>query len=404
MENEWQNLTWGDLATLEYGKALREYKSGKYPVYGTNGAIGFTEKPLYDAPSVIVGRKGAYRGIHYSPTPFFVIDTAFYLKPKINFSIKWAYYQLLTQDINGLDSGSAIPSTTRDSFYRLPVSTPPLPTQKAIAHILGTLDDKMELLRSMNETLEAMARALFKSWFVDFDPVRKKAEGQPTGLPPDIDALFPDSIEDSELGEIPQGWKTKPLDEIASFLNGIAGQKYPPKSDGTDIPVIKIAQVRVGNTSSADMACSDIPTDYIVDNGDILFPWSGSLMVSIWNGGKGLLNQHIFKVTSEYHHDWFLYYWIDYYMEYFQGIASDKATTMGHIQRGHLSRTKVLVPSPTIEKWMNTIIDPLFREKHQNMLEVNNLINIRDALLPKLISGELELSDQMIKKILEPVK
>ena len=121
---------------------------------------------------MIVGRKGAYRGVHYSHEPFFAIDTAFYLKPKTEIDAKWAYYQLLTQDINGMDSGSAIPSTSRDDFYALPVTIPPLPEQRAIAHILGTLDDKIELNRRMNQTLEAMAQAIFQDWFVDFGPSR----------------------------------------------------------------------------------------------------------------------------------------------------------------------------------------------------------------------------------------
>ena len=174
---EWQERRWGDLATLEYGRALRGYDTpeGMFRVFGTNGPIGWHDEALYAHPGVIVGRKGAYRGIHYSAEPFFVIDTAFYLKPKVEMDVRWAYYELLTQDINLMDSGSAIPSTSREEFYSLPVSVPPPSEQRAIAHVLGTLDDKIELNRRMNETLEAMARALFKSWFVDFDPVRAKA-------------------------------------------------------------------------------------------------------------------------------------------------------------------------------------------------------------------------------------
>ena len=174
---EWQERRWGDLATLEYGRALRGYGTaqGTFRVFGTNGPIGWHDEALCPHPSVIVGRKGAYRGVHYSAEPFFVIDTAFYLKPKVEMDVRWAYYELLTQDINLMDSGSAIPSTSREEFYGLPISVPPLSEQRAIAHVLGTLDDKIELNRRMNETLETMAQALFKSWFIDFDPVRAKA-------------------------------------------------------------------------------------------------------------------------------------------------------------------------------------------------------------------------------------
>ena len=126
MSSEWQQSTWGDIATLEYGKAIRDYKNavGEYPVYGTNGPIGFHSQALCKTPGVVIGRKGAYRGVHYSNQPFFVIDTAFYLNPKEELDMRWAYYTLLTCDINGMDSGSAIPSTSRDEFYKLPVLVP----------------------------------------------------------------------------------------------------------------------------------------------------------------------------------------------------------------------------------------------------------------------------------------
>ncbi len=169
--------------------------------------------------------------------------------------------------------------------------------QRAIAHVLGSLDDKIELNRRMNETLEGIARALFKSWFVDFDPVRAKAEGRDPGLPKPIADLFPDSFEDSELGEIPKGWEVKALDEVACFLNGLALQKYPPTANGW-LPVIKIAQLRAKSMSGADRASSELDTDYVVKDGDILFSWSGSLECALWAGGPGALNQHLFKVSS----------------------------------------------------------------------------------------------------------
>ena len=199
----WIETTWGELVTLEYGKSLRDYvnHNGEIPVFGTNGQIGFTDKPLCPSPIVIVGRKrslswgekGAYSGIHYSDKPFFVIDTAFYLNPKFDeLNIKFAYYQLLTYDIYGMDSGSAIPSTSREDFYNLPITLPDLPTQTRIAAILSALDDKIELNRQTNATLEAIAQAIFKEWFVDFHFPGATGE-----------------MQDSELGPIPRvaGWE-----------------------------------------------------------------------------------------------------------------------------------------------------------------------------------------------------
>jgi len=165
---EWESKRWGDVATLEYGKALRDYKerTSGVPVFGTNGRIGYTDKALSNSSGVIVGRKGAYRGIHYSSEPFSVIDTAYYLRPITQdvIDVKWAYYELLTKDINSMDSGSAIPSTSRNDFYALPVSLPSLPEQRAIAATLSALDDKIELNNRINKTLEEMAQALFKRW------------------------------------------------------------------------------------------------------------------------------------------------------------------------------------------------------------------------------------------------
>ncbi|MCF6147962.1 MAG: DUF559 domain-containing protein [Candidatus Kuenenia sp.] len=178
--SEWEKTTWGELATLEYGKSLRDYQgtTGDIPVYGTNGRIGYTDKPLCTFPSVIIGRKGAYRGVHYSNKPYFVIDTAFYLKPKSpKIDLKFAYYQLLTQDINSLDSGSAIPSTSREDFYNLEIILPPIETQRRIASILSTLDDKIELNRQTNQTLEAIAQAIYKEWFVNFRFPHSPLEG-----------------------------------------------------------------------------------------------------------------------------------------------------------------------------------------------------------------------------------
>jgi len=393
MAVSWERRCWGDLATLEYGRALRAYSrsGGRYPVYGTNGLIGWHSQPLCPHPGVIIGRKGAYRAVHYSKTPFFVIDTAFYLEPKVPLDLRWAYYELLTHDINGMDSGSAIPSTSRDAFYALPVRVPPLSEQRAIAHVLGTLDDKIELNRRMNETLEAMARAIFKSWFVDFDPVRAKAEGrQPVGMDAETAALFPDRLEDRAGERIPAGWTVTGLDGIATFTNGLPLQDYPPQG-GSSLPVIKIAQMRRGDTEGAERANANLEGCYVVDDGDVLFSWSGSLEVTIWCGGRGALNQHIFKVTSKTYPKWFYYLWTKHHLDKFRAIAAGKATTMGHIQRHHLSEAKVLVPPAKLMRAMDAVMAPLLRCRVNNSLEARTLGAIRDALLPKLVSGQLRV-------------
>ncbi len=288
--------------------------------------------------------------------------------------------------------GSTVDRIALIEFPKFPLRLPPLREQKAIAHILGTLDDKIELNRRINATLEEMARALFKSWFVDFDPVRAKSEGRPTGLPQEIDALFPDSLQDSEVGAVPAGWVVRNLDEIAIYLNGLALQKYP-SGDGPTLPVIKIAQLRKGATDGADQCNGDLPSEYIIKDGDVLFSWSGSLEVELWCGGPGALNQHLFKVSSDQYPQWFYYLWTLQHLPDFRQIAAGKATTMGHIQRGHLSAAQVLVPPRRLVDAMTETVAPMVNLIITNRVESRTLATLRDTLLPKLLSGELRVND-----------
>jgi len=275
---------------------------------------------------------------------------------------------------------------------RLLVPVPPLAEQKAIAAVLGALDDKIELNRRMNATLEAMARALFQSWFVDFDPVRAKLDGRPpAALDLATAALFPEHLEETALGHTPKGWEVRSLDKTAHYLNGLALQKFPP-GDGPTLPVIKIAQLRKGDSVGADRCNTDLPPNYIVQDGDVLFSWSGSLEVELWCGGPGALNQHLFKVTSPEFPKWFYYLWTLYHLDEFRLIAADKATTMGHIQRGHLTAAKVLIPPRPLFDAMTRIMSPLIDQIIANRIQSRTLATLRDTLLPELLSGELSVA------------
>jgi len=289
---------------------------------------------------------------------------------------------------NAIQTG--VPHTNLSILRKVPLRIPSLATQRTISRNLGTLDDKIELNQRMNETLEAMARVLFKSWFVDFDPVRAKAEGRDLGLPKSIADLFPDRLEDSEVGEIPSGWEVRALDDVSNFLNGLALQKYPA-SDGQSLPVIKIAQLRKGDSEGADQCSTDIPPEYVIDDGDVLFSWSGSLECVLWTGGKGALNQHLFKVTSEQFPKWFYYLWVHQHLSDFRHIAAGKATTMGHIQRHHLKEAKVVVPDSKALEKMESFVAPLLGQVIQQRIQSRTLATLRDTLLPKLISGELRV-------------
>jgi type I restriction enzyme S subunit len=306
--------------------------------------------------------------------------------------VYWCNGPVYRAYIKGHHVGSTQIHIRKEDFLDAPLWLPKVAEQRAIAHILGTLDDKIELNRRMSETLEAMARALFKSWFVDFDPVRAKAEGRDSGLPKPLADLFPARLVDSELGEVPQGWEVKSLDQIARFLNGLALQKYPPVGDRS-LPVIKIAQLRAGNTKGADRASAELDADYVVRDGDILFSWSGSLECMLWAGGEGALNQHLFKVTSATYPRWLCYLGVHAHLDDFRHIAAGKATTMGHIQRHHLSDAKLAVPPARLLGAMSEHLEPMIESLWRREVQSRTLGVLRDALLPKLISGELRVRD-----------
>ncbi|MBX5808170.1 restriction endonuclease subunit S [Pseudomonas aeruginosa] len=324
-------------------------------------------------------------------------------KTEIPTSPRFIEYLLRTHEyrswIVGSATGTTVKHTAPGRIESFATRIPPIEEQRAIAHILGTLDNKIELNRRANETLEAMARTLFKAWFVDFEPVRAKMEGRwkrgesLPGLPAHLYDTFPDRLIESELGEIPEGWEMRSLDSIANYLNGLALQKFPPESETEFLPVIKIAQLRAGNTNGADKASTQIKPEYVVVDGDVLFSWSGSLEVEVWNGGRGALNQHLFKVTSNEVPKWFYFFATRQHLSDFRAIAAGKATTMGHIQRKHLTDARIAVAPPESMKKFDAVIASQFDQLVSNAQQSRSLAQLRDTLLPKLISGELRISD-----------
>jgi type I restriction enzyme S subunit len=270
---------------------------------------------------------------------------------------------------------------------------PPVDLQRAIARILGALDDMIELNRKMNATLDEIARALFKSWFVDFDPVRAKSEGRaPSSMDAETAKLFPSELVESEMGPIPKGWRVESLDAIATFRNGLALQKFRPVEGKPRLPVVKIAQLRTGLPDSGEWARTDIAHDCILENGDVVFSWSGSLTVVVWCGGRAALNQHLFRVTSDQYPQWFFLQWLHDHLPEFQRIASAKATTMGHIQRHHLTAAKCVVPDRPLLEAAGRVLAPLLQKRVALDLESRKLGQLRDDLLPRLLSGEVSVA------------
>lgn len=208
MGDDWVETTVGEFCPFSYGKGLAANvrRNGPISVYGSNGVIDTHNSAFVDQAGVIIGRKGSVGEVHFSKEPFWPIDTTFYVTGSEHRDIRFAYYLLKSLGLEKMNSDSAVPGLNRDAAHSRIIFVPSLPEQRAIAAVLGSLDDKIELNRRMNATLEAMAKALFKSWFVEFDPVRAKMEGrQPAGMDAETAFLFPDGFEESALGEIPRG-------------------------------------------------------------------------------------------------------------------------------------------------------------------------------------------------------
>jgi type I restriction enzyme S subunit len=272
--------------------------------------------------------------------------------------------------------------------------------QQAIACILGALDDKIELNRRMNRTLESMARAIFKSWFVDFDPVRAKSEGgKPPGLAPNIAELFPNSFGDSKLGEIPYGWDVMPLFDIATYVNGAAFKSIDFCNPGDGLPVVKIAELKNGITDQTKYSKRELNETQRIDTRDMLYSWSGSpdtsLDVFLWTRGPGLLNQHIFKViTNTGAQKRFVYYLLKHLRPTLIEIARNKQTTgLGHVTIADMKQLFVYRPSDPVLHAFDRIVGPLFNRCFSGEMESGTISDLRDTLLPKLISGDLRVTD-----------
>ncbi|MER2626534.1 MAG: restriction endonuclease subunit S [Accumulibacter sp.] len=400
MSSEWDEITLGEVVSLKTGKldSNASEENGKFPFFTCAPQTLAISHHGFDTEAVILAgnnANGVFCCKHYSGK-FNAYQRTYVIEPLDAgiASCRYIYFYIshMVNHLKELSVGSATKFLTKTILNALPIKLPKRSEQDRIAALLSALDDRITLLRETNATLEAIAQALFKSWFVDFDPVRAKQEGRaPEGMDEATAALFPDAFDESELGLVPRGWGVAALDSVADFLNGLALQKFPPENDDDWLPVIKIAQLRKGDTSGADHASQNIKSEYIVQNGDVLFSWSGSLEVEVWCGGMGVLNQHLFKVTSKNFAKWFYFLWTRYHLPHFQQIAAGKATTMGHIQRKHLTEAKVLVPPESLLGVANDAFDPLLNQLITNSLQAQTLATLRDTLLPRLISGQLRL-------------
>ena len=420
----WRPSTWGDEISLEYGKALRGYELARGPVrvFGSNGPVGWTDKALATGPGVILGRKGAYR-LQYSEGDFFVIDTAYYVVPKTDLDMRWLYYAIQYHKLGEIDDGSPIPSTTRAAVYVRELDVPPKGVQREMARILESIDNKIDLNRRINQTLEAMAQAIFQSWFVDFDPVKAKIAAKAEGrdplraamgaisgrvdaeldtLPPEqyeqlsaSAALFPDEMGASELGEIPKGWEFKSVADVAEFGRGKVDVSI--LNEDTYISTENMLENRGGVSRATSLpSVATVPS---FKTGQILVsnirPYFKKIWMAHFDGGRSpdvLAFEPIVPQSTE-----FLYnlMYQDAFFEFMTRTA--KGAKMPRGDKDAITGWRFPCPDEALMVYFSEKVRPYYEYINSLKSENDSLAELRDTLLPKLLSGELSVANAMVE-------
>lgn len=313
-------------------------------------------------------RRFAY--VDFSPIDYIASTKLMVIRAKKDVvSPKYLYYflknsstvaelQLLAETRSG-----TFPQITFSEVANLTIPVPPLAVQEVIVQTMQCLEDKITCNEQINDNLEQQALAIFQQELL---------------------------IE----GDLPEGWTRSNLLDIANYLNGLAMQKFRPADGENGLPVLKIKELRQGFCDASSELCSpSIKPEYIVHDGDVIFSWSGSLLVDLWCGGTCGLNQHLFKVTSEKYPKWFYYIWTAHHLARFIAIAADKATTMGHIKREELAKAEVVIPDIASMERIGGIMQPIYDLIISNRIENRKLSTVRDTILPQLMSGEIDVSN-----------
>ena len=301
----------------------------------------------------------------------------------------FAYYLFMTksvrEQISRTSSGTKVKHTSPEKIYDVEVSLPDIPTQKKIAHFLWTIDCKIRSNNQINDNLQQQLKLMYDYWFTQFD------------FPDDNGKPYRSSggamVWNEQLKRnIPAGWAADNLYAVADYINGLACQNYRPDNDEHKLPVIKITEMHNGITDSTEFVRDDIPEKYIIENGDILFSWSATLETMLWYGGRGGLNQHIFKVVPKAS-KYFAYSQLSSYIINFKAIAEARKTTMGHITTDHMEQSRIAIPPTIVQETFNRQVTPLYEEYANNCKENLRLQALRDWLLPMLMNGQATIAD-----------
>ena len=355
----------GEFITLKRGYDLphQKRKAGGVPIFSSSGISGIHDKAMVKAPGVITGRYGTIGQVFMADEDFWPLNTTLYVENFHGNNPRFIYYFLKTLEWEKFTSASAVPGINRNTVHKEVIRLPDTTTQGKIALLLKTFDDKIDVNEQINDNLQQQALSVFRKAFINIE-------------------------------ELPSSWTKGCLLDIADYLNGLAMQKFRPSENEIGIPVLKIKELRQGSCDASSELCSpSIKTEHIIHDGDVVFSWSGSLLVDIWCGGTCGLNQHLFKVTSKTYDKWFYYLWTAHHLERFIAIAADKATTMGHIKREELSKAEVVIPSQNDYEKIGAVLQPMIDLIIANRIENKKLATLRDELLPKLMSGEIDVSE-----------
>jgi type I restriction enzyme S subunit len=401
MTSKWEYSTLGDILTLQRGMDLpvQERKGGKHPIVASNGVVGFHDEAPVKAPGVVIGRSGSIGGGQFIEQDFWPLNTTLWVKDFKGNDSRFCYYLLKSIDFSSMNAGSGVPTLNRNHLHPMRVAKPPVSVQKSISGILGSLDDRITLLRETNVTLEAIAQAMFKSWFMDFDPVRAKSEGKlPEGIDEATAALFPDSFEQSKLGEIPKGWKISNIgSELTTILGGTPSRERPEFWNDGVVSWINSGKV---NEFRITTASELITEEALLKSATKLLP-ARTTVIAITGATLGQVsiveieactNQSVVgliqneKFSTEY-----IYFWINFNIK--KLISSQTGGAQQHINKGNVEDLHFLVPDIKILNEFKSISHPLFLKVAENCFQINTLGNIRDTLLPRLISGQLVFPD-----------
>ena len=288
----------------------------------------------------------------------------------------------------GHTASTSINNLSQGVLADVEVPCPSLTEQSAIVEVLDAIQEKITLNNKINAELEAMAKLIYEYWFVQFDfpDENGKPYKSSGGKMVRCDQLKRD---------IPEGWGATSLWSIANYFNGLAMQKHRPTGESY-LPVIKIREMGEGFNKGTERAKADLPSAAIVENGDILFSWSATLEVMIWAGGRGALNQHIFKVIPLDHPKPWAYFQLRNYLAHFKMMAERRKTTMGHITQDHLKQSRVIDPPSEHLQKFNELISPMLQQQVELKKQNQELANLRDWLLPLLMNGQVTVSDRVL--------